>query len=420
MKKFIIVFIILIFFCLSAQQKHKIAILNYEDRSGKIEAETLSTATDYLRMYLEGQNSFAVVPKDQQNEPASSCKDKLCRIKFGETLGAEIVAYPYIASANEQYAINVEIINVAKRSTIISVSESWNGEIDSLDPVNEEIVSKIAAKQANIDALNSNNNLFQAIDQQQQEQTIIKNAAKDAVFCEKARKKQSEKVWRDYLTKFPEGQCAAEAKTFIDEYAKKQDAEACEKAREKKNLSLWEKYLKKYPDGQCAEEAKAAPDNFACSEAEDDNSLKGWKKYLDSFPNGKCSAKARENFSNRENIEKMMKKGRDMKIAGATLFTVGVVGFVVGMSVGGYYMEEQSAHDGWSRREQEKSDECATNALLSFTIGGAIGGALLATGLPVMIVGVIKEKEAKSYLEINNMAVIPQKGGAYATIGFGF
>ena len=415
MKKFIIVFIILISFYLSAQQKHKIAILDYEDRSGKIEAETLSTATDYLRMYMEGQSSYAIIPKDQQN--TASCKDKLCRVKFGETLHAQMVIYPYITSANEQYIINVEIIDVAKRNTIISVSESWNGEIDSLDPVNEEIVSKIAAKQANIDALNSNNNLFQAIDQQQQEQTIIKNAAKDAVFCEKARKKQSEKVWRDYLTKFPEGQCAAEAKTFIDEYAKKQDAEACEKARKDASIKEWEKYLKEFPDGQCAEEAKVAPDNFACSEAEDDNSLKGWKKYLDSFPNGKCSAKARENFSNRENIEKMMKKGRDMKIAGATLLTVGAVGFTLGFALGAAIPRHYEYCDNWGCHEKEDWD---SGLALGWGIGGGIGGTMILIGIPLLSVGVIKEKEAKSYLEINNLAVIPQKGGAYATIGFGF
>ena len=45
---------------------------------------------------------------------------------------------------------------------------------------------------------------------------------------------------------------------------------------------------------------------------------------------------------------------------------------------------------------------------------------MILIGIPLLSVCVIKEKEAKSYLEINNMAVIPQKGGAYATIGFGF
>ena len=475
MKKITCLFIVLISFCLSAQQKHKIAILDYEDRSETIEAEMLSAATDYLRMYLEGQNGFAVIPKDQQNESASSCTDKLCRIKFGETLGAEIVAYPYITSANEQYAINVEIINVAKRSSTISVSESWNGEIDSLDPLSETIVRKIAAKQKNIDALNANNSFRENIPQEEptfaETFKVAYNTVRDTQACEKARKKENIKEWNDYLKTFPEGQCIEEAKKFIEEYPKKQDAEACEKARkkdslrdwekylkqypdgqcaeeaktftaeydkkqdaeacesarEKRSLSGWERYLRKFPNGQCAEEAKAAPDNFACAEAEKEDSLKSWKEYLDEYPNGRCAAQARENFSNRENIEQMMKKGRDMKIAGATLFTIGTVGFIVGMSVGGSYESKgDKCHSyyesgpGWWGSGTICDYSNSEKAFLSYIIGGTIGGALLVTGLPVMIVGVLKEKRAKSYLEINNLAVIPQKDGFYATIGFNF
>ena len=121
MKKLILFSILfLLLLPLSAQQKHKIAILNYEDRSKKIEADTLSTATDYFRMYLEGQDNFAVIPKDQQNE-LTTCKDKLCRIKTGETLGAEIVAYPYITAANSQYIINVEFISQNETQRFLSV-----------------------------------------------------------------------------------------------------------------------------------------------------------------------------------------------------------------------------------------------------------------------------------------------------------
>ena len=185
MKKFVIVFTILISFCLSAQQKHKIAILNYEDKSKKIEADTLLTATDYFRMYMEGKNNFAVIPKDQQKE-MTTCKDKLCRIKTGETLGAEIVAYLYITAADNQYIINVEFINVANRSTTISVSESWDGDIDSLDPVSETIVKKIAAKQANIDALNSNT-LPKEEPDSAETSNIVYNTARDTHACEKAR-----------------------------------------------------------------------------------------------------------------------------------------------------------------------------------------------------------------------------------------
>ena len=53
MRKIFIIVSILLSFSLSAQVKHKIAILYTEDRSGKIDSWTLADATDYLRMYLE-------------------------------------------------------------------------------------------------------------------------------------------------------------------------------------------------------------------------------------------------------------------------------------------------------------------------------------------------------------------------------
>ncbi|MBO4699596.1 hypothetical protein J5690_08330 [bacterium] len=297
MKKFVIVFIVLISFCLSAQQKHRTAILNYEDRSGKIEAETLSTATEYLRMYFEGQNTYSIIPKEEQDKVAATCKDKLCRIKFGETLKAAMVVYPYVTFANEQFIIKVEIIDVAKRSTTISVSENWDGGTDSLDPLSETIVRKIAAKQKNIDALNANSSFRENIPQEEptfaETFKVVYNTVRDTQDCEKAREKENLKLWKKYLKSFPEGQCAEEAKKFIEEYPKKQDAEACEKARKENDKKEWEKYLKEHPEGQCAEEAKAAPDNIACEKARKENDKKEWEKYLKEFPNGLCAEEAK-------------------------------------------------------------------------------------------------------------------------------
>ena len=302
MKKFIIVFIVLISFCLSAQQKHRTAILNYEDRSGKIEEETLSTATEYLRMYFEGQNTYSIIPKEEQDKVAASCKDKLCRIKFGETLKAAMVVYPYVTFANEQFIIKVEIIDVAKRSTTISVSENWDGVTDSLDPVSETMIRKIVAKQTNIDALNSNS-LPKEEPTFAETFKVVYNIVRDTQDCEKAREKENLKLWKKYLKSFPEGQCAEEAKKFIEEYPKKQDAEACEKARKENDKKEWEKYLKEHPEGLCAEEAKAAPDNIACEKARKENDKKEWEKYLKEFPDGKCVEEAKSELSDLDKLK---------------------------------------------------------------------------------------------------------------------
>ena len=231
----------------------------------------------------------------------------------------------------------------------------------------------------------------------------------DKASCKAAKQKNSIEGWEEYLKEYPDGECADKANNFIENHQTK-EKEACKKAKNKSSERGWEEYLEKFPEGQCVAEANEALDNIACTEAEDDNSLKGWKEYLDKYPNGKCSAKARENFSNRENIEEMMKKGRDMKIAGAVLFTIGTVGFVTGMSVGASYDNPCNNGDNTSCGKE----------FFSHIIGGTVGGAMLAIGLPVMIAGVIKEKKAKLYLEMNNLAVLPKKDGFYAAVGFNF
>ena len=209
------------------------------------------------------------------------------------------------------------------------------------------------------------------------------------------------------LAKSPDGKCAEEAKGFLAGELAKKDMAACEKARNKSSEKGWKEYLEEFPEGQCAAEAKAAPDNIACNEAKKDGSLKAWKEYLDQYPNGKCSAQAKQNLSNQEEIEQLMKKGKNMKIAGSVLLASGVVGLVTGISIGVY--------------QQEKAEgEMTQKALSSYSVSTALCGTMILIGIPLLTVGVLKEKEAKSYLEINNLAVVPQKGGFYATIGFDF
>lgn len=94
---------------------------------------------------------------------------------------------------------------------------------------------------------------------------------KDLEACTTARKTANEKGWKQYLKKFPEGQCAEEAKKFTNAAEQKKDLEACIEARNKvmnasgrekrKAVKFWKQYLKRFPGGQCAEEAKEFIDN---------------------------------------------------------------------------------------------------------------------------------------------------------------
>ena len=317
MKKLILFFILFLFLPLSAQQKTTIAILNYEDRSGKIETDVLHAANDYLRMYLESVESYFVVSKEQQNATApqaSGCRDKLCRIQAGQNLGVNLIAYPYIASANGQYMINVEIIDVAKRSTTISVSESWGRDRDSLDSISESIARKIAVKQKNIDALNANRYFRENVPKEEptfaETFKVVYNTVYDTQTCEKAIEKENLKLWQKYLKIFPEGQCAEEAKKFIENYPKKLDNDTCEKARKENSKKGWEKYLKEHPDGQCVQEAKTALDNIACEKARKKNDKKEWEKYLNEFPQGQCVEEAVKSLRDKEACKVLLEKNK--------------------------------------------------------------------------------------------------------------
>ncbi len=299
MKKIVVVFILLISFYLSAQQKLKLSILNFEDNSEKIEADVLSVATDSLRMYLENFGRYSVIPKDRQDEAASQiegCKDKICRIKLGQTLGADLVAYPYIILTNEQYVVAVDIFDIAKKNMPISVRENWDGEQASLDSTNESIVRKIRAKQTNLDALSQN--FITAIEKED-----------DSAECEQARSEKErtkKRAWEKYLKEYPNGKCVEEARAYLADFDRVKDKETCEQARSAKERTkkrAWEKYLKEYPNGQCAEEARVylpdfetVKDKETCEKArmvKERTKKRTWERYLKEYPNGQCAEEAR-------------------------------------------------------------------------------------------------------------------------------
>ena len=230
----------------------------------------------------------------------------------------------------------------------------------------------------------------------------------DRSACMFAEHDNSVEIWTNYLEDFPEGKCADKAHNFLENYETK-DKEACQKARQIKNEKELSKhlrnYLQQYPEGQCAAKARKILDVIACNEAKKEDTLEGWENYLNEYPNGKCAAEAKKQY--RKNMENSLKKGRNMKIAGATLLTLGASVFVAGFVVGATtpFVQKDAKTD--------RADSIAVS-------GGGIGGTMMLIGVPLLIVGVKKEKEAKSYLEMNNLAVLPQKDGFYATVGFNF
>ena len=224
----------------------------------------------------------------------------------------------------------------------------------------------------------------------------------DKESCKVAKQKNSIEGWEEYLEEYPDGECADKANNFIEDEMGKEN-ELCQKADKIKNEKDLTKhlrnYLKQYPEGMCAEKALRKLDAISCNHAKKENSIKGWENYLNEYPNGKCSVEAKQQYH--KEMEASLKKGRDMKIAGATLLTIGAVGFTLSFIL-------------------PLIDETDESIALGWGVGGGICGTMILIGIPLLSAGVIKEKKAKSYLEINNLAVLPKKDGFYATVGFNF
>lgn len=234
----------------------------------------------------------------------------------------------------------------------------------------------------------------------------------DEKSCKVAQKKNSIEGWKEYLEEYPDGECADKANNFIENH-ETQEKEACKKVNSIKNEKDLAKhlrnYLQQYPEGQCAAKARKKLDTITCKEAKKEDTLEGWENYLNEYPNGKCSVEAKEQYH--KNMENSLKKGRDMKIAGATMLTLGAGMFVLGFVLADTLPLVMS--DG-------HKNNTASMELGGGVISGGIGGTMMLIGIPLLIAGVKKEKKAKSYLEINNLAVLPKKDGFYAAVGFNF
>ncbi|MBR4532900.1 hypothetical protein IKO70_10905 [bacterium] len=416
--------IVLVLFCAffkmfaDDDEKLKLAVMDFEDLSGKLSEDVLIGASEYFRVIFAQTNRYIIISKDRQKEQIGSlrkkyntdptyksCTDKNCQIQLGQALSADLIVKTSVSFFAGSYTLASELIDLEKEATIIAATEECDGSPKDIKNAINNLVKKIvdAEKKENSEPAPA----APAYREQPQQQQMTPIQSKDYSDCENATDKASAAAWETYLRKHPNGVCAKEAKNFLDGESSKKELDACEKARKKSTEKGWKNYLEEFPEGQCAAEGRNALDSMACSTAENDGSLKGWKEYLDNYPNGKCSTKAKENLGNQENIGKLMKKGRDMKISGATLLAAGTVGLVIGISIGVY--------------QQEKAEgEMTSKALTSFSVSTAIGGTMILTGIPLLIVGVLKEKEAKSYIELNNVSVLPTKGGAYASLGFSF
>ena len=241
MKK-IVVFLLFLatVFCLLADddEKLKLAVMEFEDLSGKLSKKMLSVATEQIRSKFVASNKFIVIAKERQEnamikemkkESYKACNDKNCQIPLGQALSADTILRTTITFFGGTYTITSELIDLEKEATTQGAEATFDGSEKSLKEAINSIVTQIAGKE-------------------RQKESKPKNS-QDEYACNYAKQKATISVWNQYLEDFPNGGCAELAHDEIDKMA-------CEHAEKNNSIEAWELYLKHQSQGKCAFKAK--------------------------------------------------------------------------------------------------------------------------------------------------------------------
>ena len=250
-------------------EKLKLAVMDLEDLSGKLSEETLSGASEYFRVIFAQTNRYIIISKDRQKDQIEnlrkkyntdptykSCTDKNCQIQLGQALSADLIVKTSVSFFAGSYTLASELIDLEKEATIIAATEEYDGSPQTLKAAIRNNVTKIVEAE------------------------------------KKENETTEEKISKEMLNSGRSQNHTANSK----------DQNACEYARKEDSSSTWKTYLSKYPDGECAAEAKETLDNKACAAARKKSTVEDWKKYLEEFPNGKCEFEASEKIENRRDF----------------------------------------------------------------------------------------------------------------------
>ncbi|MBO4699749.1 DUF1566 domain-containing protein [bacterium] len=228
-------------FCLLADEdeKSKLAVMEFEDLSGKLSKNMLSRATELIRSKFVSSNKFIVIAKERQEkamisemkkESYKACNDKNCQIPLGQALSADTILRTTITFFGGTYTITSELIDLEKEATTQGAEATFDGTEKSLKEAISSIVTQIAGKE--------------------KQKEIKPKDSQDEIACNYAKQEASIPVWSQYLEDFPNGGCADLAHEEVDKMA-------CEHAEKNKSIEAWELYLKHQAKGKCAFKAKA-------------------------------------------------------------------------------------------------------------------------------------------------------------------
>ena len=265
MKKFCFIFILFLAFCrlvADDDDKLKLAVMDLEDLSGKLSEETLTGASEYFRVIFAQTNRYIIISKDRQKDQISSlrkqyntdpsyksCTDKNCQIQLGQALSADLIVKTSVSFFAGFYTLASELIDLEKEATIIAATEEYDGTPQALRTAIKNIVKKIVQAETEVNA---------AVAVTEKKESKPRNS-KDAIACEYARSESNALAWETYLKKYPDGECAAEAKDELDKMA-------CKTAEKKNSAAGWREYLQEFPDGRCEFKAQTTLQKFEVQE----------------------------------------------------------------------------------------------------------------------------------------------------------
>ena len=252
------VYVVLVLFCAFLKMfaddgdKLRLAVMEFEDRSGEIPQKTLSDATEYLRGALISANKYIVIAserqsqamvKDMKKESYKECNDKNCQIQLGQALSADTILRTTITRLGKTFVIASELIDLEKEATVVGAREKYDGTENSMSEALDNIAEKVISAYESIQHAEN-----ESEDRQPQQKTT--QGSKDSRDCEQARQENSINAWRTYLRKHSKGECAEEAKENLDKMI-------CEQAEDQNSLKAWENYAKEFPNGDCIIKAEA-------------------------------------------------------------------------------------------------------------------------------------------------------------------
>ena len=139
MKKVCLIFILILsLLSIFAEDDEKLilAVMEFDDLSGTLPKEMLSSATEYIRSAFVASNKFVVIAKERQEkamikkmkaESYKLCNDKNCQIPLGKALSADTILRTSINFFGGTYTITAELINLEKEAR----SEEHTSELQS-------------------------------------------------------------------------------------------------------------------------------------------------------------------------------------------------------------------------------------------------------------------------------------------------